>query len=369
MDDHYLDLVNLLVIYFYITIILVVRLIPAWLAIALTLFAITPLLVNNLVFPTAYMPDQYRYTEITAAIRSLSFDYNDNIQILTAAWILFFVPIPFLETEVSLGLANRFIASALIIWLYAFKNIRGAPLYFLLIYPSLNLYSSVALRDTIVLTLMIISAVLYVDGSRLRSLAVSGLLWVMKFQNCVILFLFMFLHEFSRRRPISVGRIFLAFFLSLTPIYLYYPELLQAINKYRTSFAAESGASSISLTSIDSLFSLFITGFISSLEIFLNPTPWAASGGLEIIQSVENVFVNLFLIVAFLFVLKKDRVTFFKWGIVLLISMGIIGLTVVNLGTSVRYRFVFIAFAVVGIYYDLVKVRRDTSPMDASPSY
>ena len=76
---------------------------------------------------------------------------------LVSNMMLAFIPLPYVETFQSLGFFNRLLATIITIWLYASKNLRGWPLLFLLFYPSFILYSSLALRDTLIFLFMIMS--------------------------------------------------------------------------------------------------------------------------------------------------------------------------------------------------------------------
>ena len=55
------DIANLLAIFIVITIAFRMGLIPLWLSFFLALFALTPFILNDFIFPASYMPDQFIY--------------------------------------------------------------------------------------------------------------------------------------------------------------------------------------------------------------------------------------------------------------------------------------------------------------------
>ena len=142
------DIANLFAILIVILVSFRIGLIPLWLSFFLGLFAFTPFLLNDVLFSRGLMPDQAQYYWLAKGIRSFDIEnFSEHTTVETASWILALIPLPYIETFQSLGFFNRFILTVLIIWLYSSKNLRGWPLLFVIFYPSLLLYSSLALRD------------------------------------------------------------------------------------------------------------------------------------------------------------------------------------------------------------------------------
>ena len=149
-----------------------------------------PFILNDVIFPASYMPDQFKYFKNVTQIRHLNFDIIWNIKLQVSSWMLALVPLPYVETVNSLGFFSRFIATVLIIWLYSSKNIRGWPLLFMIFYPSFLLYSSLGLRDTMVFAFMMMSVIFFIENKRILSLVVASPLLVIKFQNFFLVYSF-----------------------------------------------------------------------------------------------------------------------------------------------------------------------------------
>ena len=158
----------------------------------------TPFFLNDVLFPAAYMPDQFQYFEATQRLRDFNFEPidNSNLKINVSNWLLATIPLPYIETIKSLGFFNRLIATILIIWLYSSKNLRGWPLLLILFYPSFLLYSSLALRDTLVLVFMIFAVIFYIEKRMFLALLVSLPLAIIKFREFLLVITYFVIHSY-----------------------------------------------------------------------------------------------------------------------------------------------------------------------------
>lgn len=353
MFDMYLDLPNLLLILCVVLLAWICKLIPQWLACCLGVFAFVPYFINDFLIPVSYMPDQYRYIDVVREIRSLNFDLEEQGTVRWAGWMLAAFPLPFVETVKSLGFFNRLAASILLIWLYASKNIRGLPLIFLLFYPSYILYSSMALRDTLILVLMIVSVFMYIDRRIFFFVLSASLLLLIKFQNFFLIVIFVFLHEMFRSGSmIYKYKNYLVLFLVLIAIALQ-NEVLPILDGYRQAMYKENGGDIVDFESIVSLYDFSIMAIPGAFYFLLKPLPWEAENALQMIQFVENMVVLFFLIVSFRFTWRVDRKVFLKWFLFLMAALMIYESVVFNFGTAARYKFPFMVLVIVGLYYEI----------------
>ena len=209
------DFPNLLAIIIVILVSFRIGLIPLWLSFFLGTTALTPFFLNDVLFPASLMPDQYRYLDNVQNIRSFDFNYYYTPTVEISSRMLAFIPLPYAETMQSLGFFNRLIATAMTIWLYSSKNLRGWPLLFFLFYPSFLLYSSLGLRDTLVLLFMLVSVILFLERKILIAFLVLSPLIFIKFQNFFLMIVFFVIHlSFSK------GSFFYRFRYLLLPLIL-----------------------------------------------------------------------------------------------------------------------------------------------------
>ena len=68
------DIPNLLAIIIVVSVSFRIGLIPLWLSFFLILFSFTPFFLNDVLFPAAYMPDQFQYFEATQRLRDFNFE-------------------------------------------------------------------------------------------------------------------------------------------------------------------------------------------------------------------------------------------------------------------------------------------------------
>ena len=197
------DFPNLFLILITIIISFRLNLIPFWLSFLLSLLAFTPFFLNNVLFHPSICLINLIIT-CYSDIRSLTFKRLHRT-VEAASWMFAFLPMPYVETIQSLGFFNRFIITIIIIWLYASKNLRGWPLIFLVFYPSLILYSSLALRDTLVFLFMILSIIYFIENRRLLALFFSLPLLFIKYQNFAILIIFFIIHLYFKRDHFFIG--------------------------------------------------------------------------------------------------------------------------------------------------------------------
>jgi hypothetical protein len=328
-------------------------LIPTWLFFFLGLFAFTPFILNDVLFSARYMPDQFQYFSMVQKLRHLDFNFVTNQKLWVSTWMLAITPLPYVETIKSLGFFNRLIASSIIIWLYAYKKLRGWPLLLILFYPSFLLYSSLSLRDILVFMFMIMSVIFFLENRRLTALFVAAPLFIIKFQNFFLIIVFFVIHlSFTK------GSIFFKYkYLFITCIFItlapYIMSIIELLNYYRLALYVEDGGLNNSYVAINSLTDFTITAFQSGPYFLLKPFPWEAGNIFQMVQSFENIFISCFLIWLFLKTSKIDKGIAIKWLVYIVIAMSIYGLVIYNFGTAARYRFSFILIVVIGMTYEL----------------
>ena len=354
------DIPNLLAILILIVASFRMSLIPLWLSFFLGVFALTPFFLNDVLFPATYMPDQFAYYDRVHEIRSqgliaglLNIDFDNNIKLLVSNWMLAIIPLPYVETIKSLGFFNRLIATTLIIWLYSSKNLRGWPLLFVLFYPSFLLYSSLALRDTLVLVFMIVPVILFLENRRLLALIVSSPLFFIKFQNFFLILIFFVVHLYFSRGSIFYRYRYMFLIIVVGGLVPFIMEIIKLLDFYRWALFYEDGGFLRDYVPIET-FSEFVVVALQSAPYFLmKPFPWESSNFLQLIQSVENIFI--FTVLAFMFLKASsiDKKIAIKWLAYLIAAFSIYGLVVFNFGTAVRYKFPFILIVIIGMAYEL----------------
>lgn len=347
------DFPNLLAIIIVILVSLRLGLIPIWVSFFLGLSAFIPFFLNDVLFPASLMSDQFAYLEATQYVRSLDFNSYFPPSIEITGRVFAFFPLPYVESIQSLGFFNRLLATIIVIWLYSYKNVRGWPLLFIIFYPSFLLYSSLALRDTIILFLMMISVILFLEKRRFVALLISMPLFYLKFQNFFLLIVFYVIHlSFSRDSIFFKFKyIFLAIITSIMIPFIM--PIIELIDFYRYAFHIDDGGDPSLYIPMLTFSDFFTTALTSAPYFLMKPFPWESTNFLQLVQSFENILVAAFLVFFFLKAMRIDKSIAFKWGIFLIASFSIYGLVVYNFGTAARYKFPFLFIAVVGLAYEI----------------
>ena len=347
------DIPNLLAIFIVIIISFRIGLIPLWLSFFLGLFATTPFFLNDLLFPASYMPDQFAYFKEVRQIRSFNFEQLYNFKLQVSNWLLAIIPLPYVETIKSLGFFNRLVATFLTIWLYSKKNLRGWPLLFILFYPSFLLYSSLSLRDTIVFAFMIVSVLLFIENKRLLAILISLPLSIIKTQNFFLLILFFVIHLYFAKGSLFYRYRYFFIILVIGAIAPFVMTIIELLDFFRFAFFVEDGGLPQAYVHITTFSEFVVTAIQSAPYFLMKPFPWEADSLLPLIQSLENIFIFIFLAFIFNKTSRIDKNIAFKWLVYLYLAFSIYGLTVFNFGSAVRYKFPFILVTIIGVCYEI----------------
>jgi len=200
---------------------------------------------------------------------------------------------------------------------------------------------------------MMVSVIFFIENKRMLALLVISPLLFIKFQNFFLIILFFIVHlYFSKGSFIYRYRfIFLGLFLAI--IFPYLPLIIEFLDFYRGALFVEDGGSYDEYISIGSLSDFLLLCLQSAPYFLMKPWPWESSNLMQLIQSIENIVLLLFLIFIFSKVYKLDKRILIKWFVYLIFALGIYGLVVYNFGTAVRYKFPFILIVIIGMAYEL----------------
>lgn len=312
-----------------------------------------PFLLNDVLFPATYMGDQFRYANTVREIRDSFSVGNEFGNIANASWLLAFVPLPFVETVSSLGFFNKFIFILTFIFLYKKNVLTTFSAYFLLLYPSLVLYTGLSLRDTIILCCMLLAAYFAIKRNILLVLFWLLPLVFLKFQNFFIMLPLLFFALFNiGSKGMSPKRGFIILALGGIALILSFPVAKPLINLYRMAMYREDGGQNLSeVPVIETIGDFLALGLTSGLYFFIKPLPWESTKALQLIQSFENLMIMAIVIKLTIkaWYLNVRKLIF--WLVLFIGSLSIYGLVVFNYGTAARYRFPFILIYVIFVCY------------------
>ncbi|WP_165743735.1 hypothetical protein [Pseudoalteromonas sp. Z9A6] len=312
-----------------------------------------PFFLNDFLFSASYMGDQFRYTGAVREIRE-SFELTSEIgNVANASWILAFIPLPFVETIKSLGFFNKLIFVLMFIFLYKKGVLTRFSAYFLLLYPSILLYTGLSIRDTVIFSCMMLTAYFAVKRNFLLMVLFIAPLYFIKFQNFFIMLpLFTFLLFNLGEKGLSLRKGLVILVITFIVLIISFPVAAPLINNLRLAMFREDGGINVGdVALINGIGDFIYMGITSGLYFFVKPLPWEASKVLQLIQSLENIVIMIIVIKLTIHAWRKNMNKLMFWLVLFVASLSIYGLVVFNYGTAARYRFSFIALYVVYVAY------------------
>lgn len=316
-----------------------------------------PFVLNGVLFDYAYMPDQYKYWQAFNQIRSGELALSEafvsgNVEQASAFFAL--MPFPSAVAPLSLGFFNAFLYVALFYWLYSKKVFSHFSMWFFLLYPSMALYSALALRETLIMVSMVVS-VQFAREKRWIPMLISFIpLFLIKFQNFYILapILTVYLLFGIYRTGMSAGKGVLTAITGIVGLLVSAPVALPLVNRFRVAMFVEDGGDPRDVELISSSLDFVLQGMTSAVYFLVKPLPWEASSALQLVQSFENIIIFGLLMLLTRLAWRQSHKKLIFWLLFMLFSMSVYGLVVANFGTSVRYRYPFVIIFVLFVCAD-----------------
>ena len=329
-------------------------------------------LLNDVLFSPSYFGDQLRQVDAAKTIRSEWFSTETAFRKHSAkmgfpSLIYAAVPLPFINSVQSLAMINFLIFLIIFVFIKKNKISSNRVDYFYILFPSLLLYSSLALRDTLILLFMMIGLyMILIREKHLMGLLVSSPIIIFKFQNYLMIvaaiMLFFYLKKAGGLRyGVMVLFIIIAAFLpEKVPVVAQVYERLETwrLALFYDQYMYNWGY--IEEMNIDALYEPLGTGLVLLYQIvknfiymLLKPLIWEVDNPFQLIQSLENMVIFAMIIwINHQKVLNekiKQKILFLNC--LFFVSMTINGLVVFNFGSAVRYKFPFIAIYFVYFFY------------------
>ena len=339
----------------------------AWLAI---FFA--PLVFNYFLFSPFLFGDQFRYAAEVMYQKSsgssldfLSASGFKEPAIQLTAKILGVTPLPNYMTVTSLAFANMFFLFVTFLWFKRFfSNENEVLLYFLI--PSLILYSSISLRDLLIIVISILFIINLIRNRYIFAAVFLYPLFFLKIQMFAFLLLYVIARLFFRAHK---NYYLFTFFVLVVMIggVIMEEQILEVLNLYRLAFVAENfvafdgsisylawnayGGDLAETLELSSLGDAAIKAILKLPIFFIMPLPWNWSNIFYPLQSFESwLLIYLYVRLAMKQNLYKNS-EFILLTLILLIGSSIYALLMENEGTFVRYRFtLFYPFLLAAFY-------------------
>ncbi|TXD98101.1 hypothetical protein ES754_03920 [Psychrobacter frigidicola] len=326
--------------------------------IVLALHCFLPLVLNDVLFKASYMPDQLKYWLTVNNIRSGEMGFfealNDSGNVLQASALLASIPFPTPVSVISLGFYNTFLYIILFFILYVKKIFTNVSVWFYLLFPSAALYTALSLRETLIFFFMTLTIVYARESKIIRSVLCIIPIYLIKVQNFYILgpiVLLYFIFNVAKK-GMGLTKALVIVAIGLAALLVSAPIAIPIVNDARVSMFVEDGGNPKDISLITGAGDFVFQGLTSAFYFLSKPLPWEASSPLQLIQSVENLFVLaiLFSITRQAWIKRPDKLAF--WLLFMALGMSVYGLVVANYGTAVRYRYAFVVIYVLFVCAD-----------------
>ena len=350
---------------------------------------LSPLLFNHFLFSPWLFGDQYQYASEVMSLKagrgninSVGTFFSDDATsaVTFASKILGAIPLPNFMTVTSLAFANKLLLFVTFLWFKRFFNNENEVLLYFLI-PSLILYSSLGLRDTLIMILSIVFIINLLRRRYILPLLILYPLFTLKIQMFAILALYLLGSlVFQANRSKRFFSFFIIVFFSSSIVFQ--DQILTILNLYRIAFLAEDfvaydgsisyqawrmyGPENIDSLKLNSIFDIFYQSLMKVPVLLLMPLPWNWSNIFYPIQSIEScLLIYLFVRLSINKSIYKNY-EFIFLTFILIVGLSIYSLIMANEGTFVRYRFTLFYPFLLGVFYlssaniDNVKINHKT---------
>jgi hypothetical protein len=328
------------------------------------LFA-TPFFFNYFLFPPEYFGDQFRYVaeayNLKVTGESLEPPKRDtlinNLRVSTItlpAQVLGLIPLPAYMTVTSLAFSSKIILFFFYIYIQRLFKDERVIIFFLI--PSLLLYSSLALRDIMIIVVTVLYLIAVIKNRILLSVILWAPIGILKFQNALFLLIYP-IGKFIFKAHKSSLAFFLFIFGGLILSISIESFLLDGLNLYRIAFAEDDATADTLLLSeafglqMQSIFWVYFEMIKNFIPFLFTPLPQYWSNAFYPIQFVENLIIlGMFYMIVRRYALFRHR-EFYLMILPLIIGLGIYSIVIFNEGTAVRYRFSLFVPYLLGLSY------------------
>ncbi|MEO5370965.1 MAG: hypothetical protein H7833_12920 [Magnetococcus sp. DMHC-1] len=307
--------------------------------------------------------DQTHYTKAAWYYRSGIVDRVILNQHYLPSLIFALFPIPSVESIESVSMINVICYT----YVYAFlvrKNILiGRAKWFYLLYPSLMVYSAMALRDGFIMVSMVVGVYFFLKKRYVLAFISHSILMIIKFQNFLIFCTAAMLFILTSPRVSILYRGVIILFVMLGAYYFSDFLTVNEINRYRRWMYFENhGGTTDGYIPVKDYFDVTVIGLMSAPFMIMRPFPWEAENLFQLFQSFENIFIDYLIFIAIRQSLINKNIRSSMWFVNLyfFVGMSIYGLVTDNFGTAARYKYPFVTFYLVFFlhYFEMDRFKR-----------
>jgi hypothetical protein len=325
------------------------------LIIILSVFLFTPFLFYFL-FHWSMFPDQSKYADTIYDFRTFSYDKSIsfvlNSRVDFSSFLYAFFPLPFLSTIISVGLINKGILFGIILYFLNKKKKFLANL--LLFLPSMIFFSSIALREMLVIGVGVIFFYLFLEKKKYFKSFFFAVIFLLIKPHFGILCLGISIGYYFYFTKLNLNVInknalsqLILLIIFLTTSLFFFQDIL--IDKRNDYFSEEFGYKLIGRDEVITAFTI-LNSFI---HFFFSPLSTKEFNLWTVIIFIENLFLLYVAFVLLNKIYKENQCKAFFWILTWLFLFIIFGFVIFNAGTIWRYKFVIQIVIISAMYFSL----------------
>ncbi len=323
------------------------------------LSASTPLFIIGTIFNESYMWDMVAYKNNVNSIRDFIFDIRpDNLGVRVFSGTYSVFPLPFLDTTLRLGFVTKIFYLLFFTYLISKNYIKENSLYFylLLCWPSIILYSSVPLREILVMIMCFFVLKSLINKQYFFLLLNCLILLSIKPQNFVLFFPIIILYWLFFQSKFKLIDYVFILIISLFVAIFYFDQIILKLDFYRIALYEESGILLHLIERIPrDLINFIFFCFKSGIYFLFSPTPDQITNLFRLIQFFENIIIFFIIIYFTTFAFKIDPKKTSFWVLAIFSCLVIYGVVAHNPGSITRWRFPFLVCYLLIIKIDIIK--------------
>ena len=349
------DIINLIFFLFFLIYFCARYHIKKNIIIILSIFLLTPFLFYFL-FPWGLFPDQSKYADIIYDLRNLNYDKSISFLLSNkvdfSSLIYAFFPVPFVTTIISVSLINKGILYAVI--LYLFNKKKYFLVNLLLFLPSIIFYSSVALREMLVIGLGITFFYIFLEKKNyFQSFFFAALLILTKPHfgiACLAVSIGYYIFFIKLNLNVINKIAFYFFTLSIIFFFIFLFFFQDLLINHREGFFLEEFSYKLLMRDETITISTILNSFI---QFLLSPLFTKELSLWTITIFIENLFLLYVLVILLNKIYKENQSKAIFWFLTWLFLFTIFGFVIFNAGTIWRYKFVLQIVMISAMYFSL----------------
>ena len=274
LDGASFSIVLLLIIYFFFNKNFYNKKKNFFLLICLLFFSIQPFFFNSVLFDATKMWDQFKYITPLGEIWNYKIDTHEPIsfssdqnfsfkfsKVILANFlykILFFFPHGSVN---SIAFINKFLFLSVLFFLFVNKKIDYFCFVIILFIPSVILYSSVSLKEILLVFFSILCIYSFLEKKYYSLLLFAVLLFYLRSQYAIIFFLFLIIIKLIQEKRINEKNLKFFILILLFLFFFFSEEIFKLITDYKSIYILENNSYNkiynIDKFYIDNFFDLF----------------------------------------------------------------------------------------------------------------